>query len=89
MPELSTDPQDHRWRRLRAMLRAVRPERTVTIGHMVERTGLTFESVEMVLEALTRAGLFVRLNPAKFRRARLLTRWGSTQKQERRPVRRG
>ena len=68
------DDSDPRWVRFESILGRVRPGQTVTIGALASRTGLAIESVGTVLQALTRAEIFVHLGGATFRRGSLLDR---------------
>jgi hypothetical protein len=62
---------DGRWERLQDLLFDLKPGQKVTIGSVAARTGLGVESVDTVLQALTRAELFVQLDPTTFLRERL------------------
>jgi hypothetical protein len=60
------------WSRLEHLLITLTPGQTVTIGGVAARTGLSVESVDTVLQALTRAELFVQVDRLTFVRERLL-----------------
>lgn len=63
---------DTRWDRLQELLTSLKPGERITVGSISARTGLGLESVNTVLEALTRAELFAQIDPATFVRDSLL-----------------
>ena len=63
------------WERLQRLLFKLEPGRTVTVSEIAARTGLAADSVDIVLQALTRAALFRRTGPTTFVRARLTPGW--------------
>jgi hypothetical protein len=66
-------PVDDRWERLQDLLIQLKPGQRVTIGSLAARTGVEVESVDTVLQALTRAELFAQVNETTFIRERLRT----------------
>lgn len=66
-PTLRTERQnDNRWDRLQRLLAGLKPGEAVTINGVVARTGLGADSVDSVLQALTRADMFAQRNPTTF-----------------------
>lgn len=63
---------DRRWRRLDQLLEDLRPGQTITVRGVAARTGLDTDSVDTVLEALTRAELFARIDDTTFVRDSLM-----------------
>ena len=66
-----TDPHVG-WNRLEATLITIKPGDTITVDSLVTETGLLPETVETVLNALTKAELFERKEHHVFVRRRLL-----------------
>ena len=64
-------PPDQRWKRLEQLLDELRPGEIVTLRAVAARTGLDPDSVDTVLEALTRAELFTKLDSTTFVRESL------------------
>jgi hypothetical protein len=62
---------DDRWDRLQTFLLGLQPGHIVTVGALAQSTGLEADTVEMVLQALTRASLFRPNGRATFVRQRL------------------
>ena len=66
-PTSRTRPQrDNRWNHLQRLLAGLKPGEAVTITGVAARTGLRAESVDTVLQALTRADMFAQKNPTTF-----------------------
>ena len=57
---------DNRWDRLQRLLAELKPGEAVTINGVAARTGLGADSVDTVLQALTRADMFAQRNPTTF-----------------------
>jgi hypothetical protein len=57
---------DNRWDRLQRLLAGLKPGEAVTINGVAARTGLRADSVDTVLQALTRADMFAQRNPTTF-----------------------
>jgi hypothetical protein len=57
---------DNRWDRLQRLLAGLKPGEAVTINGVAARTGLGADSVDSVLQALTRADMFAQRNPTTF-----------------------
>jgi DNA-binding GntR family transcriptional regulator len=70
-PAASVDDRDDRWDRLQDLLIQLKPGQRVTISGLAARTGVDVESVDTVLQALTRAELFVKVDETTFIRERL------------------
>ena len=68
-------PVDDRWERLQELLIQLKPGQRVTISSLAARTGVEVESVDTVLQALTRAELFAQVNETTFIRERLRTQF--------------
>jgi hypothetical protein len=60
------------WDRVEDVLVATKPGNTLSVGRLVRRTGLSTETAGMVLDALARAELFVKMAHGVFRRRSLL-----------------
>jgi hypothetical protein len=58
--------RDNRWDRLQHLLAGLKPGEAVTINGVAARTGLGADSVDTVLQALTRADMFAQRNPTTF-----------------------
>jgi hypothetical protein len=66
-PTSRTERQsDNRWDRLQRLLAGLKPGEAVTINGVAARTGLGADSVDSVLQALTRADMFEQRNPTTF-----------------------
>ena len=66
-PTSRTERQsDNRWDRLQRLLAGLKPGEAVTINGVAARTGLGADSVDSVLQALTRADMFAQRNPTTF-----------------------
>ena len=66
-PAPRTGPtSDNRWDRLQRLLAGLKPGEAVTINGVAARTGLGADSVDTVLQALTRADVFAQRNPTTF-----------------------
>lgn len=66
-PTPRTRPKsDNRWDRLQRLLAELKPGEAVTINGVAARTGLGADSVDTVLQALTRADMFAQRNPTTF-----------------------
>ena len=66
-PTPSTGRQgDNRWDRLQRLLAGLKPGEAVTINGVAARTGLGADSVDAVLQALTRADMFAQRNATTF-----------------------
>jgi hypothetical protein len=57
---------NHRWDCLQRFLAGLKPGEAVTINGVAARTGLGADSVDLVLQALTRADMFAQRNPTTF-----------------------
>ena len=57
---------NHGWDRLQRLLAGLKPGEAVTINGVAARTGLGADSVDSVLQALTRADMFAQRNPTTF-----------------------
>ena len=57
---------DNRWDSLQRLLAGLKPGEAVTINGVAARTGLGADSVDSVLQALTRADMFAQRNPTTF-----------------------
>ena len=57
---------DNRWNHLQRLLADLKPGEAVTINGVAARTGLGADSVDTVLQALTRADMFAQRNPTTF-----------------------
>jgi hypothetical protein len=57
---------DTQWDRFQRFLFGLKPGQRVTVSEVAARTGLSEDSVDTVLVALTRAELFHRTAPATF-----------------------
>jgi len=66
-----TRSSDRRWDCLQYLLANLQPGESVTVNDIAARTGLGVDSVDTVLQALTRAELFSRANAQTFIRQRL------------------
>jgi hypothetical protein len=66
-----TDPHVG-WNRLEATLITIKPGETITVDALVTETGLLPETIETVLNTLTKAELFERKEKSVFVRRRLL-----------------
>ena len=66
-----TDPRVG-WNRLEATLITIKPGETITVDALATETGLLPETVETVLNTLTKAELFERRDKDVFVRRRLL-----------------
>ena len=66
-----TDPRVG-WNRLEATLITIKPGETITVDALATETGLLPETVETVLNTLTKAELFERQDKDVFVRRRLL-----------------
>jgi len=62
---------DERWNRLQAYLLDLQPGHVVTIDDVAQATGLDATTIEMVLQALTRASLFHSKGATTFVRQRI------------------
>ena len=58
--------RDNRWDRLQRLLAGLKPGEAVTISGVAARTGLEADSVDAVLQALTRADMFAQRDPTTF-----------------------
>ncbi len=65
-PGDSSASGDPRWERLQELLTNLKPGEQVTVGSVSARTGLGTDSVCTVLEALTRAEMFAKVDQATF-----------------------
>jgi hypothetical protein len=59
------------WGRFQDLLTTVKPGQRVTVNGLAARSGVAVESVETVLQALTRAELFLRVDAVTFVRGSL------------------
>jgi len=64
----SSSSGDTRWQRLQDLLTSLKPGETVTIRGVSAQTGLGLDSINTVLQALTRAELFAQIDQATFMR---------------------
>ena len=62
------------WERFQELLTTLKPGQQVTVNSLAARSGLEVDSVDTVLQALTRAELFVRIDAVTFVRERLKRR---------------
>lgn len=62
------------WERFQELLTTLKPGQQVTVNSLAARSGLEVESVDTVLQALTRAELFVQVDAVTFVRERLKRR---------------
>lgn len=76
----SATSTDARWKRLQTLLIRIKPGQRVTVDDVAAKTGLTTESVDTVLRALTRAALFHRTGATSFVRDSLLSKMLSERK---------
>src|SRR5947208_1843455 len=60
---MTPQPPPSPWDRLQDVLLALEPDQTITVDEIVAETELSPETVFMVLDGLTKAGLFVRHGP--------------------------
>jgi hypothetical protein len=67
---------DPRWTRLEKLLAELQPGQSITIRSVVTRTGLDVHSVLTVLQALTRAELFERIDGTTYVRDSLFSNAG-------------
>src|SRR5687768_8423690 len=67
-PIISRRLRDLRWCRLRRLIRHLRPGEIVTARGLAQSTGVAPESIELMLDALTRGAMFSRVDRARFRR---------------------
>jgi hypothetical protein len=66
------DPNRPGWDRLQTLLEQLKPGDEIEVVTVAQTTGLTADTCVVVLEALTRAELFVRPRAGTFVRRRML-----------------
>ena len=71
---MTTTQRPARWDRLQSVLLAIKPGERITIDALVNDTGLLPRTLQTILDGLTRAELFRRLDDGAFLRCRLVIR---------------
>jgi len=66
---MAPQPSPSPWDRLQDMLLALEPEQTITVDAIVAETELSPETAYIVLDCLTKAGLFIRCGQVFVRRS--------------------